>query len=617
VRCLLLLVAAGILLCATEAAAQLHEPRDHGGCSEGQIQRRQATRFGCEEDVRSSTALPATCRTGQLYLDTDAAASSRYAICAATDTWATISETASTGAPVGAQYVVLALDASLTAERKVVSGSGLTMSDGGANGDLTLQTSSLEPEFLTPGVASCGAGARGKLAFGTGGSVLWWCDDQATPAIAYAALGNSSGRATSCLAAYDTDEVLSFGQIGASDFLRRGGVSGNELVGDAGGHGLMSTRHTDVVGDTPTLGEVIYAGAVHWVTLAGNNSTTRKFLRQTGDGAASAAPAWDTIAAGDYTALTGGAGILHSPTGTLATASTETSFLADAAAGSCGAGSKGQAAVTDAGGPLWYCDDSATPALRRAAYGDAAGDALQALSLAANGTNCVLGSAGGVDAAGNAEACTEWAPQGAGYVTIGNYGNLTAERDLAVEDGVTATDGGANASVTIGLAAITPDSVDAGTGTIHTGADTVTYLDACSRCRGFGTVLFAPALTAGHCDLTAPSSAASGSAVCDLTTAQQSMGAAATVREVVLYYSLGGTGAAIDETTLYVQDVTAGTFADVERHLTDITTGTSYSYTGLPRAMGAGEALAVSMVVLPGVSGTITLRGFKVVWDTD
>ncbi len=49
------------------------------------------------------------------------------------------------------------------------------------------------------------------------------------------------------------------------------------------------------------LGDVIYGGASGAGTrLAGNNTTTRKFLRQTGAaGPVSAAPAWDTLTAGD------------------------------------------------------------------------------------------------------------------------------------------------------------------------------------------------------------------------------------------------------------------------------------------------------------------------------
>jgi hypothetical protein len=56
------------------------------------------------------------------------------------------------------------------------------------------------------------------------------------------------------------------------------------------------------------LGDILYRAASVWDNLAGNITTTRKFLRQTGTGAVSAAPAWDTIQAGDLpnTAVTPG-----------------------------------------------------------------------------------------------------------------------------------------------------------------------------------------------------------------------------------------------------------------------------------------------------------------------
>lgn len=49
-----------------------------------------------------------------------------------------------------------------------------------------------------------------------------------------------------------------------------------------------------------TLGDLIYASATNVLAkLAGNATTTKKFLRQTGNGSVSAAPAWDTLVAGD------------------------------------------------------------------------------------------------------------------------------------------------------------------------------------------------------------------------------------------------------------------------------------------------------------------------------
>ncbi len=55
-----------------------------------------------------------------------------------------------------------------------------------------------------------------------------------------------------------------------------------------------------------TLGDTEYHDGTNGVRLAGNTTTTRKLLRQTGNGTVSAAPAWDTLIDGDIpTTLTG------------------------------------------------------------------------------------------------------------------------------------------------------------------------------------------------------------------------------------------------------------------------------------------------------------------------
>jgi hypothetical protein len=51
---------------------------------------------------------------------------------------------------------------------------------------------------------------------------------------------------------------------------------------------------------TYTLGDTLYSSASNTLSkLSGNTTTTRKFLRQTGTGTVSAAPAWDTVTASD------------------------------------------------------------------------------------------------------------------------------------------------------------------------------------------------------------------------------------------------------------------------------------------------------------------------------
>jgi len=59
---------------------------------------------------------------------------------------------------------------------------------------------------------------------------------------------------------------------------------------------------TSFVNPMSALGDIIYGGAAGAVTrLAGNTTTTKKYLQQTGDGSASAAPVWATIAFSELT----------------------------------------------------------------------------------------------------------------------------------------------------------------------------------------------------------------------------------------------------------------------------------------------------------------------------
>jgi hypothetical protein len=68
-------------------------------------------------------------------------------------------------------------------------------------------------------------------------------------------------------------------------------------------HNLLSATHPDTVAAAPVLGDLVSAnGTPAWARLAGNTTAMRKFLRQTGTGTVSAAPAWDTLLAGDLPA---------------------------------------------------------------------------------------------------------------------------------------------------------------------------------------------------------------------------------------------------------------------------------------------------------------------------
>src|SRR3990167_2960910 len=84
-------------------------------------------------------------------------------------------------------------------------------------------------------------------------------------------------------------------------------------------HDVLSATHGDTLAAAVVLGDIIHGnGTPKWTRLAGNITTTKKFLTQTGTGAISAVPAWDTIAVTDIPSLTSAqlATILSDETGT-------------------------------------------------------------------------------------------------------------------------------------------------------------------------------------------------------------------------------------------------------------------------------------------------------------
>ena len=88
------------------------------------------------------------------------------------------------------------------------------------------------------------------------------------------------------------------------------------------------------VGGGAVLGDVLYGSAADTVSsLAGNITTTKKFLRSTGNGSAATAPTWDTLVAGDipdisatYSAKAGNTGLVTA--GTLTTGALGSGFTA-------------------------------------------------------------------------------------------------------------------------------------------------------------------------------------------------------------------------------------------------------------------------------------------------
>ena len=67
-----------------------------------------------------------------------------------------------------------------------------------------------------------------------------------------------------------------------------------------GNHNLLSSTHPDTVAAAPVLGDLLTGNSTPaWSRFAGNITTAKQFLTQTGTGTVSAAPAWAAIADGD------------------------------------------------------------------------------------------------------------------------------------------------------------------------------------------------------------------------------------------------------------------------------------------------------------------------------
>lgn len=72
---------------------------------------------------------------GSLWSDADAG---QLYICTAVSPVTFTLLTGGSGAPTSATYVTLSLDATLSAERVLTAGTGITLTDGGANGNITI-----------------------------------------------------------------------------------------------------------------------------------------------------------------------------------------------------------------------------------------------------------------------------------------------------------------------------------------------------------------------------------------------------------------------------------------------------------------------------------------------
>ncbi|MFN7929885.1 MAG: hypothetical protein U0Y68_18455 [Blastocatellia bacterium] len=150
------------------------------------------------------------------------------------------------------------------------------------------------------GIPNCTNSATDKLLYNSGTGVFSCGSDQTgaggsgiatlnglTPTTQTFSRTNDTNL-TLTITSATADHNFALGWLGQLS-IARGGTGANTAAGAF-----------DALSPMTTLGDVIYGGVSGTRTrLAGNTSTSRRFLRQTGDGTNSAAPAWDALVAGD------------------------------------------------------------------------------------------------------------------------------------------------------------------------------------------------------------------------------------------------------------------------------------------------------------------------------
>ncbi|MBI2573981.1 MAG: hypothetical protein HYV78_01130 [Candidatus Wildermuthbacteria bacterium] len=204
-----------------------------------------------------------------------------------------------------AVYVTLSANSSLSAER-VLTGTAnqITLTDNGANSTMVL---SLPQDIAGSNIVwtlPSSEGTAGYALMTNGAGALSWGEAGVNNATYVTLSTNSSLSAERVLTGTanqitltdngaNSTMVLSLPQdIAAASSPTFAGLtlSATPLAATSGGTGISSYA----------LGDILYSSAANTLAkLSGNTAATRKFLRQTGTGSVSAAPAWDTIAAGD------------------------------------------------------------------------------------------------------------------------------------------------------------------------------------------------------------------------------------------------------------------------------------------------------------------------------
>lgn len=221
-----------------------------------------------------------------------------------------------------------------------------------------------------------------------------------------------------------------------------------------------------------TLGDLLYASAGTTITkLAGNTTSTRKFLRQTGTGTVSAAPAWDTLVSGDIPDLSStyvAYGTAPSARATISTSTSGQSGLSVSSTDTAGV------SVSTTSGTGVNVASSSGVAIIASSTTNQVLQANQSGSLAAdNGQNCALiertGTLNGHDYTAPLLQVTDSTTAGGDLVRITKNGSTVYRLDSNGHQVAS----GASATITAGAAAGTSPTVSIN-GTDAAGDITVT-----------------------------------------------------------------------------------------------------------------------------------------------
>jgi uncharacterized membrane protein len=172
-------------------------------------------------------------------------------------------------------------------------------------------------------------------------------------------IGNNTGYPATPLAlsTSSTRSLLSINNVENTALYTWAGTANITTLGTIGTGTWTGSTITEAYGGTNqtsyVLGDMLYASATNTLSkLAGNTTSTKKFLRQTGTGSVSAAPAWDTVTKTDIglanvenTALSTWAGTTNIATLGTITAGTWTASAIGVAYGGTGASSQTAYAV--------------------------------------------------------------------------------------------------------------------------------------------------------------------------------------------------------------------------------------------------------------------------------